>query len=194
MGLSDFCMEPTQNVVASLNGLGDIQQTAKYYALCRGKNPIHQHLADSYALRDVVGKQLVSFFDSKSNPSCVCCQDRMVIDSYRSLQKMYITYQNIADLLNCERIHNTWIAIFERALCSNTMIGVFGLWIAGIIAAVGVFLVSIAASVLMLYFDEFWELQHSMEDKVQHIREDNAKLLSSATDSDTDGEYTNIVT
>jgi hypothetical protein len=109
---------------------------------------------------------------------------------------MYTIYQHIPDLLNCQKIHKTWVAIFERALCTNTMIGVFGLWIAGIISAVGVFLVAITASVLMLYFDEFWELQHSMEEKVQHIREDNEylKLLSSATDSDTDGEFTNIVT
>ena len=70
-----------------------------------------------------------------------------------------------------------------------------GLWVAGMITSLGLFLVAITSSVLMLYFDEFWELEHRMEDKVNHIREDNKNLLSDSegNNSDTDtGDDKNV--
>jgi len=92
-------------------------------------------------------------------------------------------------------VHKVWNRIFELALCTNTMGGMVGLWVAGMITSLGLFLVAITSSVLMLYFDEFWELEHRMEDKVNHIREDNKNLLSDSegNNSDTDtGDDKNV--
>ena len=57
MFFSDFCMDPMTSVYESMGGLGIIQQTAKYYGFCRGLNPIHRNLAQSYSVRDTVGEQ-----------------------------------------------------------------------------------------------------------------------------------------
>jgi len=185
MGLSDFCMNPAQSVYNSLAGLGIIQQTAKSYFTCRGLNPIHRSLAESYLLRDHVGKKILSLFDPLTNPNCPCLQDRTVINSFRALQSMHVLYENLAALMDCSTIKGKWESIFNIALCTNTMNGVLGIWIAGAITALGVFLVAISASVLMLYFDKFWELEHANQEKVQHMREDLEH--AGTNDSDTSG-------
>lgn len=187
MAMSDFCMEPTDSVVNSLAGMGIIQQMAKYYSTCHGLNPIHASLAESYRYRDIIGNQLLDLFDP-AKTGAPCMSDRTVIRSFRALQSMYVVYENLASLMECDRIHDQWDRIFTLALCTNTMGGVLGLWIAGLITALGLFAVAITASVLMLYFDEFWELEKRMEEKVEHIREDQALLGSESGNSEVEAD------
>ena len=94
--------------------------------------------------------------------------------------------------MECPPIQEKWSFTFEFPLCTDTLQGFLGIWIAALIQIFGQFLVSITASVLMLYFDEHWELEKQMEEKVQHIREDNQTLLSgeSYSESDTEGTDT----
>lgn len=192
MYISDFCMDPTVNVVESLTGMGLIQQTAKYYGTCRGLNPIHRNLASAYSLRDVVGKQLVNLFSKLVNSNAPCVNDRTTEDAFRALQNVHSNYEALAVQMDCQGIHDTWTNIFEFAVCTATMKGMVGLWVAGIVTALGLFVVALTSSVLMLYFDDFWRLQEIMEGKVDHIREQNqnSALLSDSEDG-TDSVSTN---
>ena len=180
------------NVVDSLTGMGLIQQTAKYYGTCRGLNPIHRNLASAYKLRDEVGNQLVNLWNREVNPSAPCLNDRTTEDAFRALQNVHSNYESLALQMECHAIHDTWTDIFEYSVCTATMKGMVGLWIAGIVTALGLFVVALTSSVLMLYFDDFWRLQEIMEEKVDHIREQNqnSALLSDSEDG-TDSVSTN---
>jgi len=187
MGMSDFCMQPTESVVNSLQGTGVIQQLAKYYSTCHGLNPMHRSLAQSYADRDIVGHMLMDLFNpALAHPACI--SDPTVIKSYRSLQAMYSTYESLATEMACSAIHPMYARIFTIALCTNTMGGVLGLYISGYVMAFGLFLVAITASVLMLYFDEHWHLEQNMEEKVREIREKQSLLGSSETSGGSDAD------
>ena len=137
MYFSDFCMDPMTSVYESMNGLGIIQQTAKYYGFCRGLNPIHRNLAESYSVRDSVGYTLVDLFDYTENPDCLCRSDRDVIDSYRFLQDMHDEYENLAVLMDCPTVHAKWLLIYERSLCHNTITGLLILWVNGWFKTIG---------------------------------------------------------
>jgi len=191
MYFSDFCMNPMESVYKSMNGLGLIQQTAKHYGFCRGLNPIHRNLADSYLIRDGVGTTLVDLFDYNTNQQCECRSDRTTIDAFRALQDMHDIYEKLAHLMDCNIVHYKWMKIYELALCTLTMTGLLSLYLTGILTCIGLFLVSIAASVLILYFGENWDLVGNAQQQVDAIKakhEKSAKYakLSSSDSSDSD--------
>merc|ERR1719231_2108595 len=133
MFFSDFCMDPMTSVYESMNGLGLIQQTAKHYGFCKGLNPIHRNLAESYLIRDNVGQTLVNLFDYTTNNACECRSDRTTIDAFRSLQDMHTVYETLSDLMDCPTVHQKWMQIYERALCEMTMNGLMLLYSTGIL-------------------------------------------------------------
>lgn len=193
MYFSDFCMDPMSSVYRSMSGLGLIQQTAKHYGFCKGLNPIHRNLAESYLIRDNVGQTLVNLFDYTTNNACECRSDRTTIDAFRALQDMHTVYETLSDLMDCPTVHQKWMQIYERALCEMTMNGLMLLYSTGILTCIGLFLVSIAASVLMLYFGDNWDLvgkgqakvdasnsRHALSAKKLRLSDDD----SSSSDSD----------
>jgi len=190
MYFSDFCMDPMTSVYKSMTGLGLIQQTAKHYGFCRGLNPIHRSLAESYLVRDDVGNTLVDLFDYNTNPDCECRSDRQVIDAFRHLQAMHDEYEHLAYLMDCPRVNAEWMTIYEFALCKVTLTGLMALWITGWFTVFGLFVVSIAASVLMLYFDKHWEELKNGQFIVDRIREDNEEAArlerTESSESETD--------
>ena len=67
------------------------------------------------------------------------------------------------------------------------MEGTLILWVSGLLMAVGLFFVAITASVLMLYFDEHWHLEHDMQMKVDGIRDkESHALLGDSETGDSD--------
>lgn len=188
MYFSDFCMNPMESVYRSMNGLGLIQQTAKYYGFCRGLNPIHRNLAESYAIRDTAGNFLVNLFDYQTNPNCECRSDRTTIDSFRALQSMHTIYESLAVLMDCATVHEKWLEIYDFALCKKTVTGLMALWINGWFSCLGMFLVAISASVLMLYFDEAWnqvEINQEIVDQKRKAHEKSGKYAA-VSSSETD--------
>lgn len=187
MFFSDFCMDPMTSVYESMNGLGLIQQTAKHYGSCKGLNPIHRNLAESYAIRDVLGTFLVNLFDYQTNPACECRSDRTTIDSFRALQSMHTVYESLATLMDCPTVHFKWLNIYDEALCETTITGLAALWINGWFSCLSMFLIAISASVLMLYFDEAWnqvENNRKIVDERRAAHSHSAKYaeISSGTD------------
>ena len=61
--------------------------------------------------------------------------------------------------------------IYEEALCHYTLTGLLILWVNGWFKTIGLLLVAVAASVLMLYFDEHWDEVTLNEDKVNRLRD-----------------------
>lgn len=186
MFFSDFCMDPMESVYQSMNGLGLIQQTAKYYGFCRGLNPIHRNLAQSYAIRDIVGNFLVNLFDYQTNPDCECRSDRTTIDSFRALQSMHTIYESLAILMDCRTVHEDWLEIYDFSLCKKTITGLMALWINGWFSYLGMFLVAISASVLRLYFDDAWNQVEINQEIVDQKRKEHEKSAKYAAVSSSD--------
>lgn len=195
MFFSDFCINPMESVYQSMNGLGLIQQTAKYYGFCVVKsvlNPIHRNLAQSYAIRDTVGNFLVNLFDYQTNPDCECRSDRTTIDSFRSLQAMHYLYEDLAVLMQCETVHKKWMKIYDESLCDKTMRGLLELWVNGWFSCLTMFLVAISASVLMLYFDDAWNAVENNQKIVDQKRRDHEKSGKYATISSSETDRSEV--
>jgi len=188
MGLGDFCMNPTMSVVDGLDGQDILQRTAKFYSQCSGAtgdgdNFIHRSLADAYEKRRQLGRALQILYmptgmltaDIPRIPDVPVCQphtiDKNVQRAFYALQALAPDFQGIASSVACENLHARWRLTFEVALCSDTLYGVFSLWWAQIITTAGLFLTSIAASIMMLYFDKYWDISTTMAEKVNSILE-----------------------
>ena len=164
VSLGDFCMDPTASVASAIEDDTEVQQSAKYYSTCRGINPLHQELSKSYLARDYLGTAInIELTDG------VCQNDPNLIVAMRALSNMHVHYEWIADELNCDQLHRIWTIIFERSLCTLTISGIFWVWVSQFIALAALFLVSISSSVMMLYFDNYWDISATVEFKLDNV-------------------------
>merc|ERR1711998_749806 len=154
--LGDFCMEPTESVIDSLDGEDILQRTATFYSRCsgdqgNGDNFIHRALATSYEKRRQLGRALQILYmpprmladDIPRDPDVPICErytiDKNVQDSFYELQALAPDFQGIA--------------------------------------------ASISASVMMLYFDRFWDIAGTNKEKVDSLTSGGADEF--AVESDT---------
>jgi hypothetical protein len=84
--------------------------------------------------------------------------DHYVEESFYELQRLAPQFQNIATQIGCTTLHVLWRVAFEVAACSDTMAGVFNLWWSQLLCMAGLFATCISSSIMMLYFDKFWEV------------------------------------
>lgn len=186
MGLGDFCMDPTGSVIDSLDGEDILQRTAKFYSICDGNqgdgdNFIHRALAQAYEKRRQLGRALQILYmpvgklssDIPRNPDIPVCErytiDKNVQNAFYALQALAPDFQGIAASVACDQLHPRWRLTFEVAVCKNTLLGILALWWSQIITTAGLFLTSIAASVMMLYFDDFWDIAGTNKEKVESL-------------------------
>ena len=198
--LGDFCMEPTESVIDSLDGEDILQRTATFYSRCsgdqgNGDNFIHRALATSYEKRRQLGRALQILYmppgmladDIPRDPDVPICErytiDKNVQDSFYELQALAPDFQGIAASISCEQLHPRWRLTFEVAVCQNTLLGILALWWSQIITVAGLFLTSISASVMMLYFDRFWDIAGTNKEKVDSLTSGGADEF--AVESDT---------
>jgi len=186
IGAGDFCMDPTSAVVDGLDGQQILQRTAKYYSDCsgdtgNGDNFIHRSLAAAYEKRRELGRALQILYvpsDKLSadiprigGPTCNPTEiNKNVQNAFYALQALAPNFQIIDRMIECEALHARWVLTFEVGVCSNTLRGVFALWWAQIITTTGLFLTSLTASIMMLYFDDYWNISATMAEKVNAIK------------------------
>jgi len=157
-------MNPTASVISAITWDTQVQESAAYYSTCQGINPLHQELSKSYLARDYLGTAInIELRDG------VCRDDPNLIIAMRALSNMHVHYEWIADELNCDQLHQIWATIFEKSLCTLTISGIFWVWISQVIALVSLFLVSISSSVMMLYFNNYWDISATVEFKLDNV-------------------------
>lgn len=200
MMLGDFCMNPTEAVIDTLDGEDILQRTATFYSRCQGDegngdNFIHRALATCYEKRRQLGRALQILYmppgmltpDIPRNPDVPVCErytiDKNVQNSFYELQALAPDFQGIAASISCEQLHPRWRLTFEVAVCENTILGILALWWSQIITVTGLFLTSITASVMMLYFDRFWDIAGTNKEKVDSLTSGGADEY--AVESDT---------
>lgn len=176
--LGDFCMDPTESVVSSLTPGSSLWRTAKYYSICGvqeggdGDNLIHEGLYIAYEMRRQLGLAIQSLYMPiatwnelhpnvyrSGGPTCGPIHiDHDVEEAFYALQRLAPQFQNIAAQIQCGSLHVLWRVAFEVAACSDTMLGVFSLWWSQLICMIGLFATIISSSMVMLYFDDLWEV------------------------------------
>ena len=164
VALGDFCIDPTASVASAIGDDSEVKQSVEYYSTCQGTNPLHQELSKSYLARDYLGAAINIELRDR-----VCRDDPNLIDAMRALSNMHVHFEWIADELNCDQLHQMWSVVFEKSLCTMTISGVFLLWISQIIALLALLLVSISSSVMMMYFDNYWDISATVEFKLDNV-------------------------
>jgi len=196
VGMGDFCMNPDISAYNSLPP-GSEQLTAKFYATCKGQNPIHQELAQSYLVRDHLGEAMNRLYnpdfpcpepycnpaqpDGQKNPPCL---DNINVEkSYRYLQAVHPILEHIASLTSCGVLHPVMDACFEYAICVNTFSGIYALWFSKAFTCLGFFMLLLSGSVVLTYFTtvkvpgieeevNLWTIKDTMEAKINNSSED----------------------
>ena len=182
VALGDFCMDPTESVVSAIEEDTVIQESARYYSTCQGHSPLNSGLTNAYSARDQLGHAIhIELTDG------VCPNDPNLMDSMRALSRMHSWFEWIAEDLDCDSVHGTWVMTFERALCKDAITGIFWVWISQYITLLALIVVSLSASVMMLYFDKYWDISATVEFKLDSAKR-NATLSRYGTGEDEDDD------
>ena len=96
----------------------------------------------------------------------VCDDNPDLKAAVTTLSLMFSDYEYIARELSCGIVHPIWVDTFEAGLCQDTVYGVFFLWVSQAATMLSLFLLSIVSSIMMLYFDEYWDISEVTEDKL----------------------------
>lgn len=164
VALGDFCMDPTSSVVSSMKDDSEVQKSVQYYSVCQGVNPLHTALSESYLARDFLGTAInIELRDG------VCQDDPNLMNAMRALSNMHVHFEWIGDELNCDQLHQVWVMTFERALCTDTIAGFFWVWVSQFTTLLALSLVCLSGSVMMLYFENYWDISATVEFKLDNV-------------------------
>jgi hypothetical protein len=131
----------------------------------------HFPLSYKYVKRDYLGKAIR--IELKNG---ICSGNQHLTSAVTTLSLMYSDYEYIVNEIACSSIHKVWTSTFEDGLCEDTIFGVFSMWVSQTTTLIALFMLSIASSIMMLYFDNYWDISATAEEKFIHERPDGTLL------------------
>ena len=151
MLMSDFCMEPTNNMLAVVPE--DSYDTIAYYATCNGTNPIVEPLGDAYATVLLWNETITTLTepggDCEGNPYLIAC--------YEDIDDILGNLTMIAETAACPPIQDEWANIFNDAVCDSGFYGIFFVWASQFTAIAFLFVLMVISSLLFKYFGLHWD-------------------------------------
>ena len=146
MGASDFCMHPTDYVLA-LAESGSNQETLSYFATCNGVNPSANFVSDAEYNINVM-RYFVSYLGTSSCPEYDYLTDR--VDSI--LDRVNTNFIDITSLASCDTYVPYWNSFFHDGVCGYAFDGMYMIWITQTLCAICLLVAAMCASSIFPYF------------------------------------------
>ena len=156
------------NIIGSLR-TGTIRTLLTYYTTCTTttsatsssssiSNPYVNPYNIAMSSYDSINSILTTIQDSNPSSSSSSCNINT------SMAKAYLAevlneLTSINSIINCNNINSIWSSIINSSICSNTIDGIFIIWVFHIILAWSLVVVSILSLFLLKYYDNsYWLL------------------------------------
>ena len=138
MGLADFCMDPTDNVLDIVPE--DVYDVTKYYATCNGENPFQDYLDDA--------EDLISNGEAATNAllNSVCQGNSALQDSLNTIDSIDKKFSDITELSECKPTEQELESVINTGLCDKSFRGIYDIWLGQYLAATLLFLLMILAT------------------------------------------------
>jgi hypothetical protein len=172
MGGSDFCMNPTDYVLAMVP-VGTTRETLKYYATCSGANPTASFVSDSEYNINVM-RYFVSYLGASSCPDLAYLTDQV----QWNLDQIHSNFDTITDLASCDTYMAYWNGFLFDGVCSNAFDGMYIIWITQTLCAICLLGAAMCSSSIFPYFIELKKMGFESDMMSSHGR------ASSVTSSD----------
>lgn len=154
MGLADFCMDPTGNILAALSN-DNVKSVVGYYTSCEGSSPIDEPLTQAMDSIVLVNSSLTYL----SGPDSACYGDANVMGMQTNVVTIHSALVDITVHTACSTIQSHLAAVIEDGMCSYSYFGVFLIWIGQFATLFFLFLLTFVVSVLYQYFGDYWTLE-----------------------------------
>ena len=115
-------MNPTQ-YISSFIKQDTVQQTFEYYISCIGVSPLTSDIFNA----KYITQQFDFYVIYLSQNSC---QDSILYSQIQSnIQSIYLSLNNLMDLLSCSMYSSHWLNFLHDGMCDNIFFGLFLVWI-----------------------------------------------------------------
>jgi hypothetical protein len=148
MGMGDFCMDPTTNIINAIDTTASTTETFTYYATCTGVDPLAAPLADAYDAMDV----MTQYINLATSSNGVCPSNEYLLSMKNDILIINNTLDDITYLSTCQPIQDEWDNIFEDSACGDVYDGLYTIWIGLYFTILFLFLLCISTSILYQYF------------------------------------------
>ena len=132
MLMADFCMNPTSNILMTMNPSSDYYSTLSYYTTCAGSNPLIQYL--NSAQSTIQSLQTTVQTSYLNNPACSSVQSYLSA-SYNEMSAILSTISQTESASNCPPIQDQITQGLQDGLCSSFFKGVYVVWLSQYCAA-----------------------------------------------------------
>lgn len=144
IGVADFCVEPTDNLIPLLPP-GEVSNITSYYSTCVGTNPFEAYLTSAENAAD----EGVAAIDALL---IVCPNNQYVQSAADQAAMIQPVFDIIANLTECSPTQEQVLSVLNDGVCDEYFNGFFRIWLSQYISAACLLLCTIFMSLLYKYF------------------------------------------
>lgn len=164
MGLSDFCMQPTEYIIPLVPP--DIRNLTSYYTTCAGVNPISPVIQEAITYT-------TQYQGYVSDALTQCPGDTYLLDAQSVLVNVQSVLTNVTSTIVCPPTQNQLLNLLQDNLCDTSFQGLYLSWL-GIYVTSGLLLLLVIVSSLLYQFLDLQALRRnrlssSFDDGLQHF-------------------------
>jgi hypothetical protein len=159
MLLSDFCIDPTNNLLQTISS-GETYDMVSYYSTCNGTNPIVEPLTLAYTYAQDLDTAYTSLLQA-------CPNDPNIIAAQDEVPKINDYLNGIKNVAACPPLQHEINNVLHSGLCYNTFVGFFIIWLSQFWTAIALFVSTMIISFMYLYFE-------------RHISRDSVDVLEAS--------------
>jgi len=144
MGVADFCMEPTANLLQITPE--SLYNTTQYYTSCVGDNPLQPSLSAAEQLIQQTAAGVQAALDT------TCPGDTYLLDAQQVIGTIQATFAQIESTMACPPIQNSLVGLLNDSFCTETYSGLYTMWYALFVCGAGLWAMTVACAVGTLFF------------------------------------------
>lgn len=171
MGMADFCISPTDNLIHLVPVGDEYRDTISYYSTCTGENPFSNDLTAAFIALEQMNRTLYALTESTGlcpNNPYLTTAEHDVDDSY-----VYLTDINVTS--SCPPVMSEINSILHNSLCFDLFGGFYSTWITQYSSTFFLFILCIIASIVYQYFGRYWGMEkEDLDDLVKNIDTEEA--------------------
>ena len=126
MLLADFCMDPTSNILRTMNPSSSYYSTVSYYTTCDGSNPLTQYLNSA---QSTINSLLSTVQNSYLNSASCSSVKSALTASVNEMNAILSTINGVYPVTTCSPIQDQITQGLQDGLCTTFFRGVYVVWL-----------------------------------------------------------------
>eukprot|EP00602_Paraphysomonas_sp_CaronLab_P000772 CAMPEP_0185030532 /NCGR_PEP_ID=MMETSP1103-20130426/17526_1 /TAXON_ID=36769 /ORGANISM="Paraphysomonas bandaiensis, Strain Caron Lab Isolate" /LENGTH=400 /DNA_ID=CAMNT_0027565707 /DNA_START=562 /DNA_END=1764 /DNA_ORIENTATION=- len=144
MAVSDFCYHPAESIF-TLTPSGYIEDVARYYTLCSGRDPLERPMDDARTYAENINKTLDQM--QRYDDISTACYNQ-IEDILPHVSDTFSEIVNVLEYAQCQYLHEVWVTVVNDGFCGDTFSGFYILWTCQFAIVACLYVVMVLSAVL----------------------------------------------